>query len=67
MKKRNRIKPTDSLEKRLQKFAEENLAVLPGSCRRGKERTELLRKAKQAETTAHITDWVTSPGLRPTS
>jgi hypothetical protein len=66
MKKRNRIKPTDSLEKRLQKFAEESrraARLLPP----GKERTELLRKAKQAETTAHITDWVTSPGLRPTS
>lgn len=66
MKKRNRIKPTDSLEKRLQKFAEESrraARLLPS----GKERTELLRKAKQAETTAHITDWVTSPGLRPTS
>ena len=66
MKKRNRIKPTDSLEKRLQNFAEESRRAarpLPP----GKERTELLRKAKQAETTAHITDWVTSPGLRPTS
>jgi hypothetical protein len=66
MKKRNRIKPTDSLEKRLQKFAEESsraARLLPP----GKERAELLRKAKQAETTAHITDWVTSPGLTPTS
>ena len=31
----------------------------------GKQREELLRKARQAETTARITKWLTSPGLQP--
>jgi hypothetical protein len=30
-----------------------------------KERDELLRKARQAETASHINEWLTSPGLRP--
>jgi hypothetical protein len=29
------------------------------------ERDDLLRKARQAETAAHIDQWVSSPGLRP--
>jgi hypothetical protein len=31
----------------------------------GKARQELLRKARQAEVTAHISEWLTSPGLQP--
>jgi hypothetical protein len=31
----------------------------------GKERDELLRKARQAETASHIDEWLASPGLRP--
>ena len=31
----------------------------------GKERDALLRKARQADTAAHINDWVHSAGLRP--
>jgi hypothetical protein len=31
----------------------------------GREREELLRKARQAETAAHIDKWITSPGLMP--
>jgi hypothetical protein len=27
----------------------------------------LLRKARQAETAAHINEWLTSPALRPSS
>jgi hypothetical protein len=29
------------------------------------EREGLLKKASQAETTAHIDEWVNSPGLQP--
>lgn len=29
------------------------------------ERDELLREARQAETTAHINEWLSSPGLAP--
>jgi hypothetical protein len=33
----------------------------------GKERENLLRKARQVETASHINEWLTSPGLqRPT-
>jgi hypothetical protein len=31
----------------------------------GKEREELLRKARQLETASHINEWITSPGLEP--
>ena len=31
----------------------------------GTEREELLRKARQAETASHISEWLSSPGLRP--
>jgi hypothetical protein len=31
----------------------------------GRERDELLRNARQAETAAHIDQWLSSPGLQP--
>ena len=31
----------------------------------GRLQQELLRKARQAETTAHLNEWLTSRGLRP--
>jgi hypothetical protein len=31
----------------------------------GSERESLLRKASLAETGAHLSDWLTSPGLQP--
>jgi hypothetical protein len=31
----------------------------------GTERHDLERKARQAETAAHIDEWLESPGLRP--
>ena len=31
----------------------------------GRERDELLRKARQADLAAHIDEWVSSPGLKP--
>jgi hypothetical protein len=31
----------------------------------GMERHDLERKARQAETAAHIDEWLKSPGLRP--
>lgn len=29
----------------------------------GKEREELLRKARQLETASHVNEWLSSPGL----
>jgi hypothetical protein len=31
----------------------------------GKEREELLRKARQLETASHVNEWLSSPGLAP--
>ncbi|WP_159009099.1 hypothetical protein [Bradyrhizobium sp. S69] len=31
----------------------------------GTERDALLKKARQAETAAHMDEWLSSPGLRP--
>lgn len=61
---RRRFKQKLSLRDRLALFAKaarEKAALLPP----GAEKDELLRKARQADTTAHLTDWVNSPGLQP--
>ncbi len=31
----------------------------------GRERDELMRKARQLQTASHINEWLSSPGLRP--
>ncbi len=31
----------------------------------GRERDELMRKARQLQTASHINEWISSPGLRP--
>ena len=31
----------------------------------GNERDTLMKKARQLETESHISEWLTSPGLRP--
>ena len=62
--KRNRRKnPTSTRERLLEAAAEarKQAALLPP----GLEQRELLRKAREAETAAHMNDWLTSPGLRP--
>jgi len=64
MTQRRCIKHSTSFEERLAKEAEclkEQAKVLPP----GKDRELLLRKARQANTAAHITEWLNSPGLQP--
>jgi hypothetical protein len=62
--KRRRIKQTLSLEERLavqaRRLREEAQKAFPGS-----ERETLLRRARQAETGSHISEWLRSPGLKP--
>jgi hypothetical protein len=61
---RRRFKQTLSLRERLATFAKaarEKASLLPS----GAEKDELLRKAGQADTTAHIYAWCDSPGLQP--
>ena len=53
-----------SLEERLSQQAirlRQEAEALP----QGLEREQLLRKARQAETGSHMSEWLRSPGLRP--
>jgi hypothetical protein len=53
-----------TLQQRLALFAKaarEKASLL----RPGAEKDELLRKARQADTAAHLGDWANSPGLQP--
>jgi hypothetical protein len=61
---RRRFKQTQSLEERLAEDAKRLRAeakLLP----LGTARDELIRRARQAETGSHMSEWLRSPGLRP--
>jgi hypothetical protein len=61
---RRRFEQTQSLEARLAEEAKhlrEEAKLLPPSAKRD----EMIRKARQAEIGSHLTEWLTSPGLRP--
>lgn len=63
MIKRRRFKQIDSLEQRLSDEAirlREEAELLPA----GALRQEVLRRARQCETGAHVSEWLRSPGLR---
>ena len=61
---RRRFRQTKSLKERLteeaRRLREHAKLHQPGAVRE-----TLLRKARQAETAAHIDDWLRSPGLLP--
>jgi hypothetical protein len=63
MMQRRRFKQTISLEERLaeeaKRLREEAKSLPPGAVREA-----LLRKARQAETGSHMSEWLSSPGLR---
>jgi hypothetical protein len=62
--KRRGLKQTKPLKDRLVMFAKdlrERASRLPG----GLEREDALRKARRADTAAHLDDWANSPGLQP--
>jgi len=64
MKQRRRFTQTVSLEERLAEEAKrlrEQAKTLP----HGAQREDLLRKARQAETGSHMSEWLRSPGLQP--
>lgn len=64
MPERRRVKQTRPLEERLAEKARrlrEEAELLP----HGPVRDAALRRACQAETGSHMTEWLTSPGLRP--
>lgn len=60
---RRHFKQTTSLEERLaeqaQRLRQEAKSLPPGI-----EREHAIRKARQAETGSHISEWLRSPGLR---
>jgi hypothetical protein len=62
--KRRRFKQTLSLEERLaeegKRLREEAKLLQPGAAREA-----LVRRARQAETGSHMSEWLRSPGLRP--
>ena len=64
MTERRRIKQAQSLKQRLVEQVKRlrDEAKLMRPCL---ERDALLRKACQAETAAHIDEWLRSPGLQP--
>nr|WP_084031081.1 hypothetical protein [Bradyrhizobium paxllaeri] len=64
MQQRRRFKQTETLETRLANEAKrlrEEAKLLPA----GRPRETLLRRARQAETGSHMSEWLRSPGLKP--
>jgi hypothetical protein len=63
-KKRNRTRPAESLEVRLQKFASDALAAArqmpPGS-----ERDALIKKARQTENVLDVSEMLTARSMQP--
>jgi hypothetical protein len=63
MQQRRNFKQTAPLDQRLEEQAKrlrkEAQGIPPGV-----ERQKLIRQARQAETAAHIHEWLTSPGLQ---
>ena len=64
IKRRRRFKQSIAFKDRLAAFAQDlrdEAARMPPSRKRG----ELLRRARQADTAAHLDEWARSPGLQP--
>ena len=63
VQRRRRVKQTSPLDQRLTDQAERLQKEARGTPP-GIAREQLLRRARQAETAAHMEQWLTSPGLR---
>jgi hypothetical protein len=64
MQMRRRFNQTQSLEERLSEEAK-RLREQAKLLRPGAVRDEMIRRARQPETGAHISEWLRSPGLAP--
>jgi len=64
MQMRRRFKHTTSLKDRLASFAQ-GVRDRAEKLRPGIERDQLLKKARLADTAAHLDEWANSAGLRP--
>jgi hypothetical protein len=62
--RQRRFKQIETFKDRLAAFAKE-ARERAGKLAVGTEREDLLRKARQADTAAHIEEWASSPGLQP--
>jgi predicted RNase H-like nuclease (RuvC/YqgF family) len=63
MSARRRVKHSTSLEDRIAERTEEIKAMADALPPGSKERERLERRLRQADTFAHMTEWITSPGL----
>jgi hypothetical protein len=63
MPERRRIEHSDTLEEQLASEAK-RLRKEAEKLRPGAEREALLRRARQAETGSHVSEWLSSPGLQ---
>lgn len=61
---RRRFSQTSPLDQRLAQEAQ-NLRKQADGMPAGIPREDLLRKARQTETVAHMNEWLKSPGLMP--
>jgi hypothetical protein len=61
---RRRFNQTQSLEERLAEEAK-RLRVEAKLLPPGATRDEIIRRAREAETGSHMSEWLRSPGLRP--
>jgi hypothetical protein len=61
-RRRRRFKQALSLQQRLEAAAQQCRTI--AQQRSGKERDALMRAAGRYEVTAHIDEWLSSPGLR---
>jgi predicted trehalose synthase len=64
MQTRRRFKQTESLEQRLTEEAAKLRKEAQGTPP-GVERERLIKRARQAETASHLSEWLASPGLQP--
>jgi hypothetical protein len=64
MIRRRRFKQTTSLRERLTTWANE-VCEKADKLAPGREKEDLLRKARQADTASHLEDWANSRGLQP--
>ena len=63
--KRRRFKHIKTFQQRLAEEAEQFKAAAAQQPLGSRARELLLRRARQAETAAHIDEWLKSPGLQP--
>jgi hypothetical protein len=63
MSQRRRFKQVHSLERRLAEEAT-RLRTEAKSLQPGAARDDLIRRARQAETGSHMSEWLSSPGLK---